>query len=362
MGLRVGMTNTDGVYVDGRQIDSGDCSGPKSARNVLMHPDVEAAVLETARGGILREGLGFDRCQVAVVTNLGAGDHLGMNFLNTVEELALVKRVIVQNVAANGYAVLNAADPVVANMAGVCPGQIIFFAADRHHPLMAAHRSQGKRCVYVDGDQLVAAQGAWRETIPLREIPITRNGAIGFQVENAMASVAAAWGVGLDWDTIRRGVASFANDADNAPGRFNVMDFRGATVIADYGHNGDAMNALVAAVEALPATRRSVVISGAGDRRDEDIRVQTQILGKAFDEVILFQDACQRGREDGEVLALLRQGLEGATRTSHVEEIRGEFVAIDLALDKLQPGELCLVLVDQGEEALAHLAQRVKNG
>ena len=362
LGLRVGMTNTDGVYVDGRQIDSGDCSGPKSARNVLMHPDVEAAVFETARGGVLREGLGFDRCQVAVVTNLGAGDHLGMNFLNTVDELALVKRVIVQNVAPNGYAVLNAADPVVANMAGVCPGQIIFFAADRHHPLMAQHRSQGKRCVYIDGDQLVAAQGAWRETIPLREIPITRNGAIGFQVENAMASVAAAWGVGIDWDTIRRGVASFANDADNAPGRFNVMDFRGATVIADYGHNGDAMTALVAAVEALPATRRSVVISGAGDRRDEDITIQTQILGKAFDEVILYQDACQRGRKDGEVLALLRRGLEGATRTREIEEIQGEFVAIDRALDKLQPGELCLVLVDQVEEALAHLAERVKNG
>ncbi|WP_077035679.1 cyanophycin synthetase [Pelomonas sp. KK5] len=362
MGLKVGMTNTDGVYIDGRQTDSGDCSGPKSARNVLMHPDVEAAVFETARGGVLREGLGFDRCQVAVVTNLGAGDHLGMNFLNTVEELALVKRVIVQNVAPTGYAVLNAADPVVANMASTCPGQIIFFAKDRHHPLMAAHRSQGKRCVYVDGDMLVAAQGSWREQIPLRDIPITRNGAIGFQVENAMASVAAAWGVGLDWDTIRRGVASFANDADNAPGRFNVMDFRGATVIADYGHNGDAMHALVSAVEALPATKRSVVISGAGDRRDEDIRVQTQILGKAFDEVILFQDACQRGREDGEVLALLRQGLQGAPKTSYVDEIRGEFVAIDTALDRLQPGELCLVLVDQVEEALAHLAKRISAG
>ncbi|HEX2012704.1 MAG TPA: cyanophycin synthetase [Roseateles sp.] len=361
-GLKVGMTNTDGVYVDGRQTDSGDCSGPKSARNVLMHPDVEAAVFETARGGVLREGLGFDRCQVAVVTNLGEGDHLGMNFLNTVEELALVKRVIVQNVAPTGYAVLNAADPVVANMAAACPAQIIFFAADRHHALMAAHRAQGKRCVYIDGDQLVAAQGSWRETIPLRDIPFTRGGAIPFQVENAMASVAAGWGVGLDWDTIRRGLASFSNDADNVPGRFNVMDYRGATVVADYGHNADAMRALVAAVEALPAQKRSVVISGAGDRRDEDIRAQTQILGQAFDDVILFQDACQRGREDGEVLALLRQGLEGATRTAHVEEIRGEFVAIDRALARLAPGDLCLVLVDQVEEALAHLAQRIQAG
>jgi cyanophycin synthetase len=356
------MTNTDGVYVDGRQIDSGDCSGPKSARNVLMHPDVEAAVLETARGGILREGLGFDRCQVAVVTNIGAGDHLGMNFLNTPEDLVLVKRVIVQNVASNGFAVLNATDPLSANMAAVCPGQVIYFASDRHHPLMATHRAQGKRCVYVDGDQLVAAQGAWRESIPLRDIPLTRGGAIGFQVENAMAAVAAAWGVGLDWDTVRRGVASFANDADNAPGRFNVMDYRGATVIADYGHNGDAMKALVSAVAALPGNKRTVVISGAGDRRDEDIRVQTQILGEAFDEVILYEDACQRGRAPGEVVALLRQGLEGAARTRHVEEIVGEFVAIDRALSKLNPGDLCLVLVDQVEDALAHLAKRIAQG
>jgi cyanophycin synthetase len=166
--------------------------------------------------------------------------------------------------------------------------------------------------------------------------------------------------VGLDWDTIRRGLASFMSDADSVPGRFNVMDYRGATVIADYGHNGDAMKALVAAVQGLPAQRRSVVISGAGDRRDEDIRIQTQILGEAFDDAILFQDACQRGREDGEVLALLRQGLTGASRTRHVEEIRGEFNAIDRALERLQPGDLCLVLVDQVEEALAHLAQRIK--
>src|SRR5450830_1257824 len=361
-GLRVGMTNTDGVYVNGRQIDSGDCSGPKSARNVLLHPDVDAAVFETARGGILREGLGFDRCQVAVVTNVGAGDHLGMNYIDTVEDLAVVKRVIVQNVAPHGYAVLNAVDPMVAAMAESCPGQVIYFARDRNHPVMATHRAQGKRTVYVDGDAIVVAEGTWREHILLRDVPITRNGTIGFQVDNVMAAVAAAWGVGLSWDTIRSGVASFVNDSDNAPGRFNVMDFRGATVIADYGHNPDAMRALVSAVEAMPAQRRAVVISGAGDRRDEDITEQTAILGQAFDDVVLYEDACQRGRADGEVMALLRQGLAGATRTRHVEEIQGEFKAIDVALDRLQPGDLCLVLVDQVEEALAHLAKRVAEG
>ena len=361
-GLRVGMTNTDGVYVNGRQIDSGDCSGPKSARNVLLHPEVDAAVFETARGGILREGLGFDRCQVAVVTNIGAGDHLGLNYITTVEDLAVLKRVIVQNVAPTGYAVLNAADPIVAAMASACPGKVIYFASDRHHPVMVTHRAQGHRTVYVDGDSIVASEGSWRETIHLRDVPITRNGKIGFQVENVMASVAAAWGVGMPWQTIRRGLSGFVNDSDNAPGRFNIMDYRGATVIADYGHNPDAMRALVQAVDALPGKRRSVVISGAGDRRDEDIREQTVILGAAFDDVILYQDAAQRGRADGEVMALLREGLAGAPRTTHEEEIRGEFIAIDTALERLQPGDLCLVLVDQVEEALAHLAQRCTEG
>lgn len=358
-GLRTGMTNTDGVYVDGRQTDSGDCSGPKSARNVLLHPEVDAAVFEVARGGILREGLGFDRCQVAVVTNLGQGDHLGLNYITSVEELAVLKRVIVRNVAPGGWAVLNAADPNVAAMAAGCPGHVIFFSADRSHPVMATHRAQGKRTVFVDQDAVVASEGSWRERVPLRDVPITRGGTIGFQVDNVMAAVAAAWGVGLDWDTIRSGLASFKSDTHGVPGRFNVMDYRGATVIADYGHNTDAMRALVSAVDTMPAKRRSVVISGAGDRRDEDIRDQTAILGKAFDDVILYQDAAQRGRADGEVMALLRQGLQGATRTSHIDEIRGEFIAIDKALARLQPGDLSLILVDQVEEALAHLQKRI---
>jgi cyanophycin synthetase len=133
-------------------------------------------------------------------------------------------------------------------------------------------------------------------------------------------------------------------------------------VIADYGHNPDAMQALVNAVEAMPAKRRLVLISGAGDRRDEDIRDQTRILGAAFDDVLLYQDQCQRGREDGEVVGLLRQGLKGASRTSHVEEINGEFVAIDRALERLSDGDLALVLIDQVDEALAHIAKRVAGG
>jgi cyanophycin synthetase len=155
-------------------------------------------------------------------------------------------------------------------------------------------------------------------------------------------------------------LASFSNEANNAAGRFNLFQFRGATVIADYGHNPDAMVALVQAVESMPARRRSVVISGAGDRRDEDIRQLTEVLGKAFDEVVLFEDQCQRGRSHGEVIALLRQGLEQAQRTTSTCEIYGEFLAIDTAMDVLKPGDLCLILVDQVEEALAHIAARIR--
>ncbi|WP_448684741.1 cyanophycin synthetase [Achromobacter xylosoxidans] len=359
-GNRVGMTNSDGVYVDNLRIDTGDCSGPRSARSVLMHPDVDAAVFETARGGILREGLAFDRCNVAIVTNIGMGDHLGLGYISTVEDLAVVKRVIVQHVHPSGTAVLNAADPIVAEMASSCPGSITYFAEDRNHPVMATHRAQGLRVVYRDGDAIVAAQGGEETRFPLAEIPLTRNGTIVFQVENAMASIAAAWALGLDWSIVRRGLATFVNDAQTAPGRFNVFDYRGATVIADYGHNPDAILALVRAVDAMPAKRRSVVISGAGDRRDEDIRMQTEILGEAFDDVLLYQDQCQRGRADGEVLALLQQGLVNASRTRHIEEIHGEFLAIDTALARLNAGDLCLILVDQVEEALAHIAQRIR--
>ena len=362
-GLRVGMTTTDGVYVNNRRIDTGDCSGPKSAKNVLFHPDVDAAVLETARGGVLREGLGFDRCDVAVVTNIGSGDHLGLSYISTVEDLSVVKRVIVQNVKPDtGFAVLNAADPMVARMADSCPGKVTFFACDRNHRVMAMHRARGKRIIYLDGDAIVASEGGFTERIALKDIPVTANGAIGFQVENAMAAIGAGWALGLDWDVIRSGLASFVNDVDSAPGRFNLFNYRGATLIADYGHNPDAIAALVKAINNMPSTansRRSVVISGAGDRRDEDIRQQTEILGDAFDQVLLYQDQCQRGRADGEVLALLQLGLKNARRARDIKEIHGEFLAIDMALEGLGSGDLCLILIDQIEEALAHIAKRV---
>ncbi|MEY3753736.1 MAG: cyanophycin synthetase [Pseudomonadota bacterium] len=355
-GHRVGMTTTDGIYIENERIDSGDCSGPKSARNVLMHPEVDAAVFETARGGILREGLGFDFCDVAVITNIGEGDHLGMSYIETVEELAQVKSVIVRNVSPTGVAVLNATDPIVTKMAKACKGEVIFFGVHANHPVISAHRAQGKRAIFKDGDHLTVAVGSEVvHRIPLLDVPITQAGQIGFQVENVMSSVAAAWSLGVAWQAIDLALKDFLCDGQNAPGRFNLFKHRGATVIADYGHNPDAIRALVQATNCMPAKRRHVVISGAGDRRDEDIRQQTKILGEAFDSVILYQDQCQRGRADGEVIALLKQGLEGTTKAREVQEIRGEFLAIDTALDQLQADDLCLILIDQVEQSLDYL-------
>ncbi|SEF42429.1 cyanophycin synthetase [Nitrosomonas ureae] len=357
---RTGVACTNGVFIAGQCIDTGDCSGPKSARNILSHPDVDAAVLETARGGLLREGLGFDHCDVAVVTNIGMGDHLGMAYVNTVEELSLVKRVVVQNVKSEtGFAVLNAADPLVASMAEYCPGSVIFFAHDSHHPVLTMHRAQHKRVVYAENGYIVAVNDCSEYRIPLSEIPLTKNGTIRFQIENVMAAVGAGWALGIGWSDICAGVTNFVNNTQTTPGRFNLFNYRNATLIADYGHNPDAIQALVSAIENIPSRKRSVVISAAGDRRDEDIRQQTRILGDAFDEVVLYQDKCQRGRADGEVLSLLREGLENAKRTQKIREIIGEAIAIDTALSNLQDGDLCLILVDQVEQLLGQINNRI---
>ncbi len=355
-GFKVGMTTTDGVYVGDRKIDSGDCSGPKSAKSVLMEPDVEAAVCGTARGGIRREGLAFDLCDVAVVTNLGMGDHLGLSQIENVEDLARVKQTVVKALSPQGTAVLNAGDPLVAAMAEGCRGSVLYFCSDPHHPLLVSSRAMGRKVLFPGRDGIHAACGSEEHFFPWEGIPLARGGTIPFQVENAMAAIGAAWALGIEWKRIAAGLAGFESDAGTTPGRFNFFDYRGATLIADYGHNADAMIALVKAVKSMPAKRRIVVISGAGDRRDEDIRMQTGILGELFDEAILYEDQCQRGRADGEVLSLLRSGFSSASRTSKVSEIRGEFAAIDLALSRLSSGDLCLILVDQVEEALAHIA------
>lgn len=349
----VGMTCTDGIYVKGRKIDSGDCSGPVSAQTVLQHPQVDAAVLETARGGILRAGLGFDQCDVAVVTNIGQGDHLGLCEIETAEELARVKRCIVEVVLPQGAAILNAADPLVAEMASYCPGSVVFFARDPHLPVMADHRAAGGRTAYVRDGRLVLAEGDQEIPVAMfQDIPLTCGGRIPFQVENVLAAAAAAWSLGVPCQTIRMSLESFRANMSDAPGRFNLLEVNGATVILDYGHNVSALHALVTVLDSLPHRRRLAVYSAAGDRRDGDMIEQGQILGNHFDQVILYEDHYLRGRKPGEITGLFRQGLVNGSRTSTIDGIQGGVAAVEFAFTLAKPGDLLLIQADVIEETV----------
>jgi cyanophycin synthetase len=249
---------------------------------------------------------------------------------------------------------------MVVKMAKSCPGQVTFFAKDIQHPVMAKHRAQGLRVVFVENNKIVASEGKKEFHIDLNQVPITVNGSISFQVENVLAAVGAAWALNMSWETIAEALASFVSDSQTVPGRFNLFKHQGATVIADYGHNPDAIKALSETIINMPAKKRMVVISGAGDRRDEDLRRQTEILGQYFDHVILYEDQCQRGRPDGEVIGIMREGLMASKQVKKIQEFHGEFLAIDQALSQLEAGDVCLILVDQVEESLAHIAKNVR--
>jgi cyanophycin synthetase len=359
-GRQVGMTCTDGIYIGDRRIDNGDCSGPRSAQCVLLNPSVDAAVFECARGGILREGLAFDYCDVAVVTNISVGDHLGISEVNTPEDLAKVKRCIVDIVSPQGYAVLNAADPLVVQMAPHCPGNVLFFALDADHPVITRHRSVGGRTVFVRQGQIVLAE-ANREDIlmDVAAVPLTLNGEIKFHVENTLAAVAAAWCLDLPLEVIRERAATMAADMGKVPGRFNILDIEGATVIVDYGHNVHSLSAVLEVVNKFPQQFRTVVYSTAGDRRDSDIIRQGELLGAAFDRVILYEDHYRRGRAQGEIIALFRKGLQSALRTKEIIEITGATNAAQAALNIVQPGELLLLQADKIDETLDWIRQYV---
>lgn len=355
-GWRTGLTSTDGVFVDDRKIDSGDCSGPKSARNILAFPLCDAAALETARGGILREGLAFDHCDVAIVTNIGCGDHLGINEIDTPEQLAEVKQCIVAAVPAHGTAVLNAADPLVVKMAETYPRRTIFFALDGGNAVLVRHRFQGERVIFSREGQIIRAEGPREEVfIPLAEVPLTRGGKIGFQVENTLAAIAAMWALGVDDEVIRQGCRTFIPSLDQNAGRFNVLELKGVTVIVDYGHNVDALKALLEGLRQFENQRRLVVYTSAGDRRDTDIIEQGRLLAVEFDEAWLYEGDYVRGREPGEIMRLLATGLQASPRLKRIESIFGHLKAVDLALESAKPGDLVMIQADTAEETVEHL-------
>ena len=355
-GLRVGMTCTDGIYVDSRRIDTGDCSGPKSARAVLMNPAVEAAVFEAARGGVLREGLAFDCCDVAVVTNIGEGDHLGLNEVHTVETLAKVKRCIVDVVAPGGTSVLNANDPHCVAMEPYSAGKICYFALDGNHPVVVRHRKKGGQALFVRNNAIIVAEGCREDVfISLNSVPLTRGGKVTFHVENTLAAVAAALALKVPADVIRARLESFAADMEKVPARFNVLDIHGATVIVDYGHNVDALAALIPVMDKFPHQRRTCVYSTAGDRRDCDMNRQGELLGNAFDQVILYEDHYLRGRGEGEIIRLFRNGVEKGKRVRQIDEVRGADAAVEFALRGAKPGDLLLVQADTVDETVSFI-------
>jgi cyanophycin synthetase len=355
-GKKVGMACTDGVYFAGERIDDGDCSGPQSARSVLMNPQVEVAVLETARGGILREGLGFDRCDIAVVTNIGEGDHLGQSDIQTTEQLAKVKRAIVEAMAPTGSAVLNAEDPLVVEMAKYCPGKAVFFAKSGSHPLIVQRRSEGARVAFIRDNAVALAEGEYEFTLlSLDRIPLTFGGRISFQVENVLAAAAACWALGLPAEQIRLGLESFSAQMDKVPARFNVFEIAGATVIVDYGHNPSSLSAILSAIESFPSQMRTAVYSVAGDRRDCDIMRQGELLGGAFDRVLLYEDHYLRGRPSGEIIGLLRAGLANSRRAKEMHAFNTWTSAADAALRLVRPGELLLVQADVVDQAVDYL-------
>lgn len=349
----VGMTCTDGIFLDGRRISSDDCSGPISAGLVLMNPNVDVAVFETARGGILRAGLGFDRCRVAVVTNIADGDHLGQSGVETAEDLAHVKATVVRAVSPEGAAVLNAADPLVAAMAADCPGRIVYFALDENNPVIVRHREGGGAAVFVRGREIVMAEGASEEVLlGLEQVPITFQGRVGFEAENALAALAGAWALGIPKSVLAERALSFTTGIDEVPGRMNVFALRGGTVILDYGHNAAALRAMTAALEAFPHRRRSAVYSMAGDRRDSDLIHVGELLGDAFDTVFIYDPYTIRDRAPGEIPALIRQGVERGARTREIVDVPNPAESLRAALDRVDADDLLVMQPDDIDEAI----------
>jgi cyanophycin synthetase len=377
MGRRVGMTSTDGIVVDGRLIKRGDMSGPRSAQMVLQNPTVDTAVFEVARGGILREGLGYDRNDVAVVTNV-TGDHLGLGGITSLGQLANVKAVVVEAVPRTGTAVLNADDPLVARMARHCAGRIVYFSMQTEKgedgfDRVDGHLGRGGSAFCLErtpeGELIVLRLGP--RTMPVlytHLIPATFGGRARMNVANALAAAAAAWAAGAHLHDIRQGLRTFTTSFFQAPGRLNLVDVGGIRVIIDYCHNVDGMRHLADFVTRMmeepdggpgrrpasaPATRagRAIGVVGIpGDRRDEDQVEYGAIAATAFDEIIVREDKHLRGRAPsvsaGNVVAGAKRAREAGARVARAEMILDEMTAVRTALRRAAPGDLVVMCVD----------------
>ncbi|HKX25487.1 MAG TPA: Mur ligase family protein, partial [Actinomycetota bacterium] len=386
MGRKVGMTTTDGIYIDERLVKKADASGPKSAQMVLQNPRVDFAVFEVARGGILREGLGYGRNDVAVVTNV-TGDHLGLKEIQTLEQLAEVKRVVVEAVPRSGTAVLNADDPLVLDMRKHCSGSVILVTMQEDHQLIERWVRRGRKAMVLDrddrGERIVIREG--RRTMPIAYthlLPSTYEGRARMMVQNAMMAAAAAHASGAHLHDIRQGLRTFNPSIYQAPGRLNLFDLNGVKVLIDYAHNPHGLQAVgefvdrvtsaaptgsgVPGIASWSANLRVAVVATPGDRREEDMRELGRVAARHFDDVIVREDENPRGRRKGETADLVMEGVQEAmregARAGNAEIILEEAEAVRRALDRSRPGDLVVLCADHAAEVFRELEARRAGG
>ncbi|MDN3522990.1 cyanophycin synthetase [Halomonas ramblicola] len=355
-GRNVGMACTGAIEIDNHVIMRGDYSGPQAAAIVLREPTVEYAVLEVARGGIMRRGLGFDECDVGVLLNI-ASDHLGEHDIHTLDELARCKTVVIDAVRQGGTAVLNADDPRVLAAQEWARGDIIFFTLDPDSRPIRQHVRDHGVAFTVHDERIVMRQGhVEAEVIPVVDVPITFEGHAHFNVANALAASAGAYALGLSIADIQMGLRTFHPTPGQNPGRTNLIDADGMKVLIDYGHNVPALEALSELVSCIPARRRLSVASAPGNRRDEDLFSLGTLLARMHDVVYIYETDA-RDRAIGEAAGLLRDGAEsmGACR---VEVVLEEAHAVDRAFDEAGEGDLLVLLIDDVEGAIDRLKGR----
>jgi cyanophycin synthetase len=352
-GCAVGLTSTTGVYINDILTHEGDATGPKSARMILRDPTVEVAVLETARGGLLREGLAYQEADIAACLNVTA-DHLGLKGIETVQDLADVKQVVVEAVRRNGFSVLNADDPLTVRMARRAAGRLIWFSLNggaEMSPMLREHVDDGGMAVVreagPDGGTIVLYDDGRRELImKASDVPATLHGMAEFNVANSLAAIAIALAHEVPILTIRSAMSQFSSTFEQNPGRLNVHDAHSFRVIVDYAHNAAGLEALGKVVRGLSHRYKRTIgcVSMAGDRRDEDISELGRIAAGIFDELIFREDPYTRGRPRGEVMNLLKKGaLETGRSEEHMHLIAGERASTAAALAMGRPGDLVVI-------------------
>ncbi|GAB4380341.1 MAG: cyanophycin synthetase [Elainellaceae cyanobacterium] len=356
-GQTVGYTTTDGIYIGGYLVEKGDTTGPQSARVILQDPTVEVAVLESARGGILRSGLGFEECDIAIVLNVAA-DHLGIGDIDTVEDLAHLKSVVAETARPNGYAILNADDPLVAAMAKRVKAQVAYFSMHPDNELIRTHSQQGGLAAVYENGYLSILKGDWTLRIEQAvHVPLTMGGRAPFMIANALAASLAAFAHGIKIEDIRTALATFQPSAGQTPGRMNLFNLGEFHAMVDYAHNPHSYEALGKFVLNWPGERIGV-IGGPGDRRNEDFVTLGQLSTHMFDRIIVKEDDDTRGRPRGDAAALIHQGLEQGNQQVPYETILDETTAINTALDRAPKGSLVVILPESVSRAIQLIEAR----